>query len=373
MSDEPLPRVLCVDDEPNILAGLERSLFGRFEVVTANGGDAGLDAIRMEGPFEVVVSDMRMPQMDGATFLAKAKEVLPDAIRILLTGHADTDSAIAAVNKGAIFRYLCKPCPKEQLLATLDEAVSQSRLVRAEKDLLQNTLTATVKILTDMLAMVSPAAFQRAAFAQSCVRHALKKLDWPDQWIYTLAASLSQIGCVGIPADVVQADAAQRRMTPRERKLMDEHSEVACRLIESIPRMELVAQIVRYQTGSPSVDAPIEVVRGSSLLRAALALERHYTRDKIMTKAYQVLRELRPVVSEEILKSLVDFRTSISGNRAMRVRELMPGWLVDEDVICTNGVMVLSKGQELSVMAITTLRRLLAADAIREPIRVRYY
>ena len=371
MSDDSLPRVLCVDDEPNILAGLERSLFGRFEVVTANGGDAGLDAIQLGEPFDVVVSDMRMPQMDGATFLAKAREVSPDTIRILLTGQADAESAIAAVNKGAIFRYLCKPCPKEQLIATLDEAVNQRRLVRAEKDLLQNTLTAAVKTLTDVLAMVAPWAFQRAAFAQSCVRHALIKLDWPDQWIYTLAASLSQIGCVGIPADVVQADAAQRGMTPDERKLIDEHPEVGCRLIESIPRMELVAQIVRYQASNPPPDAPIEIIRGAPLLRAALALERHFTRDKIMDKPYQILRELRPALPEYIAKALGDFRADISNNRAVRVRDLMPGWLVDEDVKCTNGLMVLSKGHELSATAIAALRRLLAAHAIHEPIRVR--
>jgi CheY-like chemotaxis protein len=371
MSDEALPRVLCVDDEPNILAGLERSLFGRFEVVTTNGGEAGLAAIALGEPFDVVVSDMRMPQMDGATFLAKAREVAPDTIRILLTGHADTDSAIAAVNQGAIFRYLCKPCPKEQLVAILDEAVSQHRLVRAEKDLLQNTLTAVVKILTDVLAMVAPTAFQRAAFVQSCVRHALIKLDWPDQWIYTLAASLSQIGCVGIPADVVQADAAQRGMTPDERKLMDGHPEVACRLIEAIPRMGLVAQIVRYQAGNPPLDAQIEIARGAPLLRAALALERHHTRNRIMDQPYQILRELRPALPEYIAKSLGDFRANISSNRAVKVGDLMPGWLVDEDVTCTNGVMVLSKGHELSEMAIATLRRLLAAHAIREPIRVR--
>ena len=371
MSDDVLSRVLCVDDEPNILVGLERSLFGRFEVVTSNGGEAGLAAIQLGEPFDVVVSDMRMPQMDGATFLAKVREVAPDTIRILLTGHADTDSAIAAVNKGAIFRYLCKPCPKEQLVAILDEAVSQRRLVLAEKDLLENTLAAAVKTLTEVLAMVAPWAFQRAAFAQSCVRHALLKLDWPDPWIYTLAASLSQIGCVGIPADLVQADAAQRGMTPDERALMDGHPEVACRLIESIPRMELVAQIVRYQASSPPPDAPIEIVRGAPLLRAALALERHYIRDTILDKPYQILRELRPALPEYIAKSLEDFRANISSNRTAMVRELVPGWLVDEDVTCRNGMMVLSKGHELSEMAITTLRRLLAAHAIQEPIRVR--
>jgi hypothetical protein len=102
-----------------------------------------------------------------------------------------------------------------------------------------------------------------------------------------------------------------------------------------------------------------------------LALERHYTRNIIMDRPDQILRELRPALPEYIAKSLGDFRANISRNRAVRVRDLMPGWLVDEDVTCTNGVMVLSKGHELSEMGIATLHMLLAARAIKEPIRVR--
>jgi CheY-like chemotaxis protein len=217
MTDTALARVLCVDDEPNVLAAIERNLFGEFEVVVAKSGEAGLDAVRWGEKFAVIVSDMRMPGMDGATFLAKAREISPDSVRILLTGQADVQSSIAAINKGAIFRYLCKPCPKDELIATLNDAVRQYRLIRAEKELLATTLTASVKTLTEVLAMVAPWAFQRSAFAQSCVIHALPKLEWPDEWIYTIAASLSQIGCVGIPADIVQADAAQRKLSEEEK------------------------------------------------------------------------------------------------------------------------------------------------------------
>ncbi|MFX5839768.1 response regulator, partial [Acinetobacter baumannii] len=81
---------------------MERTLHSRFDVVTANGGTAGLDAIQLGEPFAVIVSDMRMPGMDGATFLAQAREQAPDAVRILLTGQADVESSIAAINRGAI-------------------------------------------------------------------------------------------------------------------------------------------------------------------------------------------------------------------------------------------------------------------------------
>src|SRR5258705_6448145 len=99
-----LPRVLCVDDEPHILEGLMLQLRRQFTVFTAPGGRAGLECLARERGFAVVISDMRMPEMDGAAFLARAREEHPDAVRILLTGNSDLDAAIAAVNEGEIFR-----------------------------------------------------------------------------------------------------------------------------------------------------------------------------------------------------------------------------------------------------------------------------
>ncbi|SFT44324.1 Response regulator c-di-GMP phosphodiesterase, RpfG family, contains REC and HD-GYP domains [Kosakonia arachidis] len=371
MTETSLPRVLCVDDEPNVLAAIARNLFEVFDVVTAPSGDAGLDAIRSGEPFAVILSDMRMPGMDGATFLSRAREASPDSVRILLTGQADVESSIAAINKGAIFRYLCKPCPKEDLISTLNDAVRQYRLVCAEKELLATTLSASVKTLTEILAMVAPWAFQRAAFAQSCVRHALPKLGWHDEWLYTLAASLSQIGCVGIPADIVQADAAQRKLTAAEEKLLHEHPEVAGRLVAQIPRLELVAAIIRHQAKEAPADAPLEVVRGAQLLRAALELERHAARGWSLERPWDILRAARPALPEYLIKALSDFRSNVEGVRSARIRELMPGWVVDEDIRTTNGLMVLTKGHELTDTAISALQRLLAANAVEEPIRVR--
>jgi response regulator RpfG family c-di-GMP phosphodiesterase len=371
MTEICLPRILCVDDEPNVLAAMERNLFGKFDVVVAQSGNAGLEAIRWQEPFSVIMSDMRMPNMDGATFLAKAREVAPDSVRILLTGQADLESSIAAINKGAIFRYLCKPCPSDELVSVLNEAVNQYRLIRAEKELLATTLTASVNTLTEVLAMVAPWAFQRSAFAQSCVRHALRKLEWADEWMYTIAASLSQIGCIGIPADIIQANAANRKLTDNEQKLLLEHCEVAGRLVKQIPRLELVAEIIRYQAKEAPINAPIEVVRGAHLLRAALELERHAAREGGLDRPWEILRAMRPIIPEYIAKTLADFRTNVTGVRSAHIRELMPGWVVDEDIRTTNGLMVLTKGHELTNTAISALQRLLAAKAVSEPIRVR--
>jgi DNA-binding NtrC family response regulator len=110
------PRVLCVDDEPNVLEGLRLHLERPYRLSTATGDAEGLAILERDGPCAIVISDMRMPKMDGAAFLGQVRQRFPDTVRMLLTGHADIDAAIAAVNEGQIFRFLSKPCPPAQLL-----------------------------------------------------------------------------------------------------------------------------------------------------------------------------------------------------------------------------------------------------------------
>jgi EAL domain-containing protein (putative c-di-GMP-specific phosphodiesterase class I)/CheY-like chemotaxis protein len=131
-----LPRVLLVDDEPSVLAVLRRQLANHYEIVTAGDGPTGLELLQHDGPFAAVVSDMRMPIMDGATFLAGARAAARDTVRILLTGQSDIDAAVTAVNRGQIFRILSKPCPVEVLQACLRKAVDQHRLSQARTEIL---------------------------------------------------------------------------------------------------------------------------------------------------------------------------------------------------------------------------------------------
>jgi DNA-binding NtrC family response regulator len=118
-------RVLFVDDDLNILDGYKRQLRKQFDIETAEGGEKGLDAVKNKGPFAVIVSDLRMPGMDGNQFLAHVKEVAPDSTRILLTGYADLKSAIEAINNGSIFRLLTKPCDRADLIQTLENGIDQ--------------------------------------------------------------------------------------------------------------------------------------------------------------------------------------------------------------------------------------------------------
>jgi DNA-binding NtrC family response regulator len=120
-------QILFVDDEKSVLDGIERLLHGKFSISKAQDAIQGLASIQLFGPYAVVVTDMRMPGMDGVSFLAHVHQMAPNTVKMLLTGQRDLDAAIDAVNAGHIFRYLKKPCKKEDLVNAINQGIAQYR------------------------------------------------------------------------------------------------------------------------------------------------------------------------------------------------------------------------------------------------------
>ncbi len=127
MPEAKRPRILIVDDDELILDALKRQLRSRFDVTTATEGKEAIRLVMSQGPYAVVVSDLRMPGMDGVTLLYLIRQAAPDTVRVLLTGKADLEAATSAINEGNIFRLLNKPCPTGMLLRALEAAVEQYR------------------------------------------------------------------------------------------------------------------------------------------------------------------------------------------------------------------------------------------------------
>jgi FixJ family two-component response regulator len=130
-------KILFVDDEPAVLDGYQRLLRNQFHISAALAGEQALTLIQSAGPFAVVISDMRMPGMNGAQFLARVRERAPDTVRMLLTGHADLDVAIEAVNEGKIFQFLTKPCEREILVKAIRSGLEKYRVAAAEKEIVR--------------------------------------------------------------------------------------------------------------------------------------------------------------------------------------------------------------------------------------------
>ena len=122
------PRILLVDDDPLLLAGLRCQLRRHFHIEIAPGGAEALRMVETQAaPFMVVVSDYRMPGMNGIDLLARIKAIRPDTVRMMLTGSTDLGTAVQAVNEGHIFQFHVKPCPAESLICAINEGVAHFR------------------------------------------------------------------------------------------------------------------------------------------------------------------------------------------------------------------------------------------------------
>jgi serine phosphatase RsbU (regulator of sigma subunit) len=155
-----LNRVLIVDDDPNLLAGFRRQLRRKVDLETVESGPEGLDAIRRNGPFSVVVSDYCMPEMNGVEFLAQVRALAPETVRMMLTGSGDLHAAIQAINLGNIFRFLTKPCGTEELLEALRAGIGEYRRTHKERKFNRRTrrsLTQAMEVQQGMLPTAGPA------------------------------------------------------------------------------------------------------------------------------------------------------------------------------------------------------------------------
>ena len=300
--------ILFVDDDIRVLSALQRALHRTYEIEIAGCATEALEAIG-DSSYAVVVSDMKMPGMSGVEFLTRVKEISPDTVRILLTGQAELEVAIAAVNEGNVFRFLSKPCPQDLLVKALDAALEQHRMCVAEKDVLRETLMGTVTVLMEILGAIQPLAFGRAARLRQCVRALATELKAGELWPFEAAAMLSQIGCISVQPEVLEKYYAGKDLSEEELNLMHSHGQFGRRLLHGIPRLSSVSRMIERQheaytepSGLPAEDRAVAL--GSQMLRAALDFDRLRGTGMEAEGALMRMREEHSQYNPEVLSAL---------------------------------------------------------------------
>jgi response regulator RpfG family c-di-GMP phosphodiesterase len=371
-------KILLVDDDLNILSGYERSLHREFQLETSPGANPALQRITQHGPYAVVVSDLRMPGMDGIQFLSKVKSQSPDTVRIMLTGNGDIETAIQAVNEGNIFRFLSKPCAREVMSKTLTAALMQHRLITAEKDLLERTLHGSISVLTEVLSLVNPAAFGRAMRARRYIHHLAEALQLENAWKYEIAALMSQLGCVTLPPEIIEAVYAGRSLSAEEQAQYDAHPSIAGDLLARIPRLEPVAWMIKHQTQAPSSDGDVkdpkrtDMRTGAEILRLTLDFEKLISQGSSRTEAAHRLARQYKHFSPRVFQALVEIDPNAEEKQVRQcwVDELSLGMIVQQDIRTFTGLLVVSKGQEVTHPLILKLKNFCEKKAITGDVTV---
>ncbi|MDP1827782.1 MAG: response regulator [Archangium sp.] len=366
-----LPKVLVVDDEQNLLVGLSRILRGRFELTLANSGEEALRLFAAGRAFDVIVSDMRMPGMDGVQLLAHARRLLPEATRLILSGHADLESAVRAINEGNLFRFLLKPIKPEELISALDAAVEQRRLLVSERELLELTVTGSIDALSEMLALANPVAHGRARRVRRIVDALATELKLPRPWALEVAASLSQVGAVLLPPETAARWSTGRDLSAEEAAMVARMPAVADQLLKHIPRLEAVRSILSALVLTPphAREEALEV----RVVRAALAFEQALSGGATPAQALRRLQVSSDEGDDQVLGACARLKDLVLGQgvaQHVAIENLREGMVLAADVRTRAGALLISRGHEVTFGLMTALRNYARTVGVAEPLSV---
>jgi putative nucleotidyltransferase with HDIG domain len=394
--ESPSVSVLCVDDEANILSALRRVFRGDFKAHFATSAQDGL-AILEQVQVDLVISDMRMPQTNGAEFLEQVYQRWPDTFRVLLTGFSELGSAIEAVNRGRIHRYLGKPWQEQDLLAVADEVRAQKalrqenaklhRLLQQQneeletrvrertqelsqtvafldmsQDKLKKTLVMTMQLFSKVIDMrQAQLADHSKRVAELARRMAAKmKMNETESQNVLFAALLHDIGLIGMPDHLLGKP--YTGMTGEERGVFMRHATCGAALLDELEMLKGAAVLVRHHheyfdgSGYPDGLSGLAIPLGARILAVAndyLDLQRGQLTAKPMREpeARSLILEMSgkhydPMVVnafQEILKGLPPIPMPVRDIQ-VSAKHLRRGMVLARDVVTNGGVLLLSRG-----------------------------
>ncbi|TXG99490.1 MAG: response regulator [Rhodocyclaceae bacterium] len=414
--------LLCVDDEPNILSALRRLLRPHgYQVTIANSGAEAL-AIMEEQAFDLVISDMRMPEMDGARFLEQVKRRWPDTVRLLLTGYADVTSTVDAINKGEIYRYISKPWDDNELLLIVRQALERKALEREKvrlelltarqneelRDLNANlelkVMERTVelrkahdKVKTSFLTSIKVFANLIELRGSNLAGHSRRVADLgrkianrmelspADSQDVFLAGLLHDIGKIGLPDLLLVKPVPQ--MTGEELGLYRKHPIKGEQSVMALEELRGAARIVRshherfdgqgYPDGLMGDSIPI----GARILSVAndydglqigsLSVRRYSQEDAKKLIAEGKGKRYDPQVIEAFLDIVGKVEVRDTGEIELGVADLKPGMILSRDLLSRDGVLLLAADYILDANLIRQIRDYAASENIVMRIHVR--
>lgn len=311
MTEETTHRILVVDDEGSIRKALERLLrrAGYF-VASTESGEVGLKTLETTSPpFDLIISDQRMPEMNGAEFLEKSKAIAPDAGRFLLTGYSDFEALVDAINRGEIHRYLDKPWNDDELLLHIGQTIEQmamqkknremavliqrqnkelqtlnkdlenkvverSRLLLKQKEDFEDTFMEAFRLLSALVEMLSPALGDYLMHVGSLSRRVAVsyELSHSECDHIEIAGLFHDVGLVGMPDALLRS--SQADMSETAYNLYSHHPVIAAVCFEAVPSYAAVSDIILNHhenmdgSGYPNQVAGEAIPLGSRILAA---------------------------------------------------------------------------------------------------------
>jgi DNA-binding response OmpR family regulator len=373
-------KILFVDDDPMILSGFVRTFRKYFNVYIAPDAESALEYVENDGPFAVVVSDMKMPGMNGVAFLDKLRKTNPDTVRIMLSGEADMETAVKAMNSGAVFRFLIKPSSHDEILKSIAMGLEEHNRLSGERRLLDETLNGSVQAMMDILVLTNPIAFNRGKRLRHYMFQLGRKIGIHNIWIYEIAAMLSQLGCVTVSEETVEKFIDGDKLEDKERRMLNFVPQISRKVIAKIPGLGLVSEIIENQNADidySMIKYPLNktpsVILGSLLLKTVMEFDNLICAGFSKTEAISHMAYSDEKNERTLLRYLNDvkvFEENGSHAKLTSVNNLSEGMILAEDVKTSKGFLIAPKGYETDKNMIKRLEDYSRKKIIKDSVHV---
>ena len=354
-------KILCVDDEEAILRGFKLNLRNQFDLHFASDGVEGLKIFQDEGGFAVVLSDMRMPRMNGAEMLREIKKLNHEVVTVLLTGHTDFESAMAAVNEGSIFRMLSKPCASEILIKTLKDAVVQHDLIVSKRILLDQTLCGAVDALAQSLSTVQPLFFGRAQRVRRLANGLAEEVNLIDSWRVGVAAIFSQLAYLSIPPNLSRAVYYNEDLGSEGKAMVLDLPKETQKILNLIPGLEDVGKILQRVDVQPQfeVDDGSGIRTAASILRLSLDYDYYHEQGHPDSRIIETFKARPNVYDLKMVDALSIFLradTESFSSIEIETQNLAEGMRLEEDLLLEDSMLIASAGTDFNRSILKTIR-----------------
>ena len=403
--------ILIVDDTPQNLQLLFRLLRDRgYNARPVSSGALALEAARQMPP-DLILLDINMPDMDGYQVCErlKADPNLKDIPVIFISALNESLDKVKAFGFGGV-DYIAKPFQAEEVEARVKTHLTLYHQQRAERDLLENTLNGSIKLLSDIIAATDPASFGRARKLRDLMRTVSTSIKTESNWEYELAAMLAGIGLVTIPPSVISRSQEGQHLSSKEIGVLDRIPQIGHDLLSNIPRLERVARIILYQnknydgSGFPvDLVSGEEIPHGARLLHILTDLLKQEEREPSRTAVLAGMRHTSGRYDINLLEGVIArFSSSrqqtfpsheeqaprdelavadgsritktldaLSEDKYLMLAEIRAGQILKSDVMAANGVLIVGAETVMSAMLLMKLHNFAELTGIVEPIKVR--
>jgi len=377
--DEKTARVLIVSSDRSRVEQYRRSIEPQFAIDLAVGPSIAIGQLQNASKHFGLLYELQDDEEKTKKFLARVREVSPLTVRVLLCSEPQFGQAIRLTNDLDLFGCLPIPCEAPALRKLLTRSYAHHNLATEHQAILRETLGGAVKVLIDVLALVSPTVFSRTSRVTHYVQELAKALGLHQEWQASLASMLYRIGCITLPAETLDNYFSGRVRNGDDQRLIDALPQVTAAMLANIPRIDAIIHIIEgterlYQhTSRTELIGTLEQERlASFILRAASDFDHHLVCGLSTADALKSMKgsgKYHP----EVLKALEKIRPAEQRwtTRIMRVQQLAPGMILAEDVTTLQGMLLMSKGDMVTYAVVEKLNSVAkSSSGITQPFRV---